>query len=66
MVEFSNIPKMEEVTEHVEHPMWNLFVDGSVGKIGSGAGMVFVSPEGHKLNFEVRFKFKVTNNVAEC
>ncbi|XP_022859989.1 uncharacterized protein LOC111380608 [Olea europaea var. sylvestris] len=45
--------------------MWNLFIDGSVGDVGSSAGVVLISPKGHKLNLLVRFGFKATNNVAE-
>lgn len=45
--------------------MWNLFVGWSIGETGSGARMVFVSPEGHKLNSAVRFGFRATNNVAK-
>lgn len=33
---------------------------------GSRAGVVLVSPEGHKLNSAIRFWFKATNNVAKC
>ncbi|XP_022845257.1 uncharacterized protein LOC111368242 [Olea europaea var. sylvestris] len=51
--------------EPVELPTWSLFVDGSAGDVGSGAGVVLISPEGHKLTSTVRSRFKATNNVAE-
>ena len=33
--------------------------------LGFGSGIVLISPEGHKLNSAVRFKFKATNNTVE-
>lgn len=30
-----------------------------------GAGVVLISPEGHKLNCVMKFGFKITNNVVE-
>lgn len=46
-------------------PTWDFFVDGSLGEIGSGADIVVNSPDGHKLNCAVRFRFKVTNNMVK-
>ncbi|CAI9762904.1 unnamed protein product [Fraxinus pennsylvanica] len=51
--------------EPAEPPTWNLFVDGSSGETGSGAGIVLESPEGHKPNCAVRLGFKASNNMAE-
>ncbi|XP_022843327.1 uncharacterized protein LOC111366872, partial [Olea europaea var. sylvestris] len=65
VAEFANLPKVDEIMEPIEPPMWNLFVDGSAGEVGSGAGVVLISPEGHKLTSAVRFGFKATNNAAE-
>lgn len=48
-----------------EPPTWRLFVDGSFWEIGYGTRVIFVSPEGHKLNCVIRFGFKVSNNAAE-
>lgn len=44
---------------------WNFFVDGLLGYISITNGVVLVSPESHKLNCKVRFRFKAFNNVAE-
>lgn len=41
--------------------MWQ--IDYSLGKIGVGAGVVLVNPEGHKLNCVVRFGFEASNNL---
>ncbi|XP_022857676.1 uncharacterized protein LOC111378680 [Olea europaea var. sylvestris] len=40
-------------------------IKGSAGDVGSGAGVVLISPEGPKLTSAVRFGFKATNNVTE-
>ncbi|XP_022856949.1 uncharacterized protein LOC111378016 [Olea europaea var. sylvestris] len=65
VAEFANLPEVDEIMENAERPTWNLFVDGSAGDTGSGAEVVLISPEGHKLNSAMRFGFKVTNNVGE-
>ncbi|XP_052203102.1 uncharacterized protein LOC127808572 [Diospyros lotus] len=46
-------------------PVWELFVDGSSNEHGSGAGVLLVSPEGHKIPYALRFRFGPTNNEAE-
>ena len=46
-------------------PWWKLYVDGAVNGNGAGAGIVLVSPEGHKLQSAIHFTFKATNNDAE-
>lgn len=40
-------------------------VDGSMTKMASGAGLVLVSPEEHKLKYALRFQFQATNNQAK-
>ena len=42
-----------------------MYVDGAVNRIEAGAGIVLVSPEGHKLQSSIHFNFKATNNDAE-
>jgi len=46
---------------------WELYVDGSSSKyrVGAGAGILLISPEGHKIPYALRFSFKTTNNEAE-
>ncbi|XP_022853222.1 uncharacterized protein LOC111374726 [Olea europaea var. sylvestris] len=51
--------------EPVKPPTGKLFVGGSSGETGFGAGIVLESSEGHKLNCAVRFGFKASNNVPE-
>ncbi|XP_074343051.1 uncharacterized protein LOC141680843 [Apium graveolens] len=51
--------------EELPHPWWILHVDGAVNSNGSGAGIVLIIPEGHRLMSAIHFKFYVTNNDAE-
>ncbi|XP_022870105.1 uncharacterized protein LOC111389415 [Olea europaea var. sylvestris] len=65
VAEFTKAPKMEATMEPAEPPTWKLFVDGSSGEAGTGAGIVLESSEGHKLNYAVRFGFKASSNATE-
>lgn len=65
MVEFAKASEMEATMEPTKPPTWKLFIDGSSGETGSGAGIFLESSEGHKLNCAVRFDFKTSNNAAE-
>lgn len=40
-------------------------VDGSSDKQGARAGVVLESPDGEKVFYAVRLKFRATNNHAE-
>jgi len=64
VAEFTLAPNNEEETKPIEPQIWRLFVDRSSGKTGSGAGIILVSPEGHKLTCTVRFGFKSTEYEA--
>ena len=44
---------------------WTICVDGAVNNDGARAGIVLISPEGHRLVSAIHFAFKVTNNDAE-
>ena len=44
---------------------WKVFVDGSSNENGSGAGIILISPEGHRFHSVLRFGFKASNNEAE-
>ena len=45
--------------------LWKIFVDGSSNENGSGAGIILISPEGHRFHSALRFGFKASNNEAE-
>nr|GEZ90687.1 reverse transcriptase domain-containing protein [Tanacetum cinerariifolium] len=51
-------------TEELFEP-WILFTDGSSSTDGSGAGLIFTSPEGMEFIYALRFRFDATNNEAE-
>ena len=44
---------------------WTLYIDDTCNDTGSGAGMMFINPEGHKIHYAVHFGFKALNNKAE-
>ena len=44
---------------------WMLYVDGSMTNKGSGAGLIVVSPKGHKYDHALKFLFKASNNDVE-
>lgn len=56
---------VEGEVEGNEVTRWKLYVDGSHNENGSGAGIMLISPEGHKIIATARFKFKALNNEAE-
>ena len=41
-------------------------MDGSSKDGGSGTDLILVSPEGHRIHCALRFRFKSSNNEAEC
>jgi hypothetical protein len=54
------------VAEWTDTPMpWTLYFDGSVMKIGAGAGLLFVSPLGEHMRYAVRLHFPASNNMTE-
>ncbi|XP_072090473.1 uncharacterized protein [Arachis hypogaea] len=44
---------------------WNLYVDGSSNKAGSGAGVILESNQGTQLELSLRLGFFALNNQAE-
>jgi hypothetical protein len=44
---------------------WTLYFDGTVMKIGVGAGLHFISPLGEHMRYAVRLHFPASNNMAE-
>lgn len=44
---------------------WTPYFDGSYTQHGSGAGILFITPEGHTIPRSYRLMFPCTNNVAE-
>ena len=58
-------PIQEEIKTEKLSELWRMNFDGAYSKMGKGAGVVIVSPEGKILNFAFRLEFDATNNVAE-
>nr|XP_011457439.1 PREDICTED: uncharacterized protein LOC105349449 [Fragaria vesca subsp. vesca] len=73
----SELTPMKEREEHPEvggevtmapkdvRPSCKLYVDGSVTKDKSRAGIILVSPDGFKYKYALEFKFSTSNNAAE-
>jgi ribonuclease HI len=49
----------------IQAKCWTLYFDGSVMKIGAGAGLLFISPLGEHMRYAVRLHFPASNNMAE-
>ena len=54
------IEQQQPTQIHSEH--WTMFLDGSKMLIGSGAGVVLVSPRGDKLSYVLHIHFDSSNN----
>jgi len=49
----------------VEPAPWTLFFDGSSCGVGSGIGIVLISPQGANFEFSLPIEVTSTNNQAE-
>jgi ribonuclease HI len=49
----------------IQPELWTLYFDGSLMKIGAGAGLLFISPLGKHVCYVLRLHFSASNNVAE-
>jgi ribonuclease HI len=49
----------------IQAECWTLYFDGSVMKLGAGAGLLFVSPLGEHMRYAVRLHFPASNNMVE-
>ncbi|KAG6472848.1 hypothetical protein ZIOFF_070326 [Zingiber officinale] len=54
-----------EVQNSEPEAMWKIFVDGSSTRLGSGIGILLLSPQEEKMHLSVRLDYKTTNNEAE-
>ncbi|XP_074351547.1 uncharacterized protein LOC141690667 [Apium graveolens] len=55
----------DEKKQELPHPWWTLHVDGALNNSGSGAGILLITPEGHRMISAIHFKFYATNNDVE-
>jgi ribonuclease HI len=49
----------------IQPKLWTMYFDGSLMKIGTGAGLLFISPLGKHVRYILRLHFLASNNVAE-
>ena len=52
----------DSTTNREDTKQWVLYVDATSNENGSGAGMMFISPEGYKIHYTLRFGFTTSNN----
>jgi hypothetical protein len=52
-------------TAPIQLELWTMYFDGSLMKIGAGAGLLFISPLGKHVRYVLRLHFPASNNVAE-
>ena len=62
MVEMENDQNFATRQEDVEQ--WILYMDGATNENGSGASMMLISLEEHKIHCALHFGFLVSNNEA--
>ncbi|XP_027337362.1 uncharacterized protein LOC113851071 [Abrus precatorius] len=61
----SNRQNFEETRVGWSADIWNLHVDGSSNRLGSGAGVILEGPNAFAIEQSIRFGFKASNNQAE-
>jgi ribonuclease HI len=45
--------------------LWTMYFDGSLMKMGLGAGLLFISPLRVHMRYAIRLHFPASNNVAK-
>ena len=56
----NQIPAPSNKAEH-----WTLYFDGSLKIDGGGTGVLFISPSGKQLIYDLQIMFEVSNNKVE-
>ena len=51
-------------TDQEDIEQWVLYVDGASNENGSGANMMLITPERHKIHCALHFGFAASNNEA--
>jgi ribonuclease HI len=52
-------------TVPIQPGLWTMYFDGSLMKIGAGAGLLFISPLGKHVCYVLHLHFPTSDNVAE-
>ncbi|XP_062112162.1 uncharacterized protein LOC133823409 [Humulus lupulus] len=55
----------KELLKEPIQALWRIFVDGSSNENGSRAGIILITPEGHRFHSALRFEFEASSNEAE-
>jgi ribonuclease HI len=53
------------LTAPIQPELWTMYFDGSLMKIGAGAGLLFISPIRKHVCYVLRLHFPASNNVAK-
>lgn len=57
---------LDESIFHIESThLWTLYFDGSFTQCGSGAGILFLTPQGDCIPKAYKIQFPCTNNIAK-
>ncbi|PKI59973.1 hypothetical protein CRG98_019640 [Punica granatum] len=54
-----------QVDEEKEEPTWKMYFDRVINSVGSGVGVVLISPDGRHYPVAAKVDFSCTNNVVE-
>ena len=57
IMEFTSAELAEATQTTLDLPIWRLSIDGAANAQGSGAGLIFTSPEGIDIEYTLRFGF---------
>ncbi|GKV02764.1 hypothetical protein SLEP1_g15159 [Rubroshorea leprosula] len=59
-------PESKKPTKNLpSNLVWNLYVDGSSNAVGSGAGIILISPEGETFECALKFNSEASNSRAK-
>ena len=59
------VPSAEDEVPKETKSVWVLHVDGASNATGCGAGLMLAEPDGHTIEYALRFSFHASNNQAE-
>ena len=56
---------IEEDSASLTYPEWKLYIDGTSGSQGSGAGIILICPNKIQIKYAVKLKYNATNNAVK-
>ncbi|XP_059076478.1 uncharacterized protein LOC131875815 [Cryptomeria japonica] len=60
-----SLTPIESSVKENKDQVWRMYFDGSCSKEGSGARIIFISPDGEMFKYSFKLIFECTNNIAE-